>query len=602
MTDQDPFASDATQVVPMPEPLVPTSAPVEPVSTPTGPKSSRRRWAVALGGAAIVVAITAAIVFALVGRSPDAAVLGYVPSGTVAYAEVRLDLPGDQRREIGEFLSKFPGFADQTALDTKLDEVLDQVVAEATKGEQTFTDDIKPWFDGELAVSAGPLPDPKAITGQGAGKPDLGHGLALLSIKDAAGAQAWFDAAFKKAGATTTTESYGGATLTIFGEGDGPKAAFAIVDGKVAVAGAVDSVKAAVDTKGNGGFAQDPNTKAALASASGDHLGFAYVALEPLLAWTSELGGGAAVSPMSSAALEFVPDWGAYWLRVEGDALVMEATAPKAESTLGPTEDRVSDVARHVPSSAIALSVTHDVGATLQQVLDLYATELSLKPITDAIKEGLGVVGGAEAALGWMGDAGIVVNQSGDAAEGGLVVLTEDPDKARELFTSAKNLAALAGVAGVTFRDVDHGGTPITVVSLDLAQVMGAVPGAVPSAFAMPIDKIELAWAVTDDYVVVGSGQAFVEHVLDTTDATSLASNDRYEALIGRVGPGTGSAFVDITAIRTFLEGLMAKGDVAALKQYETDVKPYLEPFDAMIASSSVGGDVTRSRVVITVK
>ena len=32
------------------------------------------------------------------------------------YGEVRLDLPGDQRAEIGEFLSKFPGFADQAAL------------------------------------------------------------------------------------------------------------------------------------------------------------------------------------------------------------------------------------------------------------------------------------------------------------------------------------------------------------------------------------------------------------------------------------------------------------------------------------------------------
>ena len=58
----------------------------------------------------------------------------------------------------------------------------------------------------------------------------LAHGLALLSIKDAAGAEAWFDAAFKDAGATTTSETYDGVTLTVLGGSDGPKGAFAIIE------------------------------------------------------------------------------------------------------------------------------------------------------------------------------------------------------------------------------------------------------------------------------------------------------------------------------------------------------------------------------------
>ena len=45
--------------------------------------------------------------------SSTSTVLGYVPANTIVYGEVRLDLPGDQRRAVGEFLSKFPGFADQ---------------------------------------------------------------------------------------------------------------------------------------------------------------------------------------------------------------------------------------------------------------------------------------------------------------------------------------------------------------------------------------------------------------------------------------------------------------------------------------------------------
>jgi hypothetical protein len=47
---------------------------------------------------------------------------------------------------------------------------------------------------------------------------------------------------------------------------------------------------------------------------------------------------------------------------------------------------------------------------------------------------------------------------------------------------------------------------------------------------------------------------------------------------------------------------MVKSGDAAALKEYETNVKPYLAPFDALIASNSVGGDLTRSTIVITVQ
>ena len=81
-----------------------------------------------------------------------------MPAGSTAYAEVRLDLPGDQRAAAGAFLSKFPGFADQAALETKLDETLDRLIGDASSGSTSYTADIKPWFDGELAFSVGPIP------------------------------------------------------------------------------------------------------------------------------------------------------------------------------------------------------------------------------------------------------------------------------------------------------------------------------------------------------------------------------------------------------------------------------------------------------------
>ena len=614
MSDQDQPLDDATKVVPTaPNPttqdeIAPplTPAPVTPVSaTTTGPKPSRGRWAVAIAAAAVIVAITAGLVVALVGRSPDAVVMGYVPGGTVAYGEVRLDLPGDQRQAVGEFLSHFPGFADQSTLDNKLDEVLDDLVKDASDGKQTFTKDIQPWFGGELAVSAGPLPTPSSISSSK--KPDISNALALISIKDPTAAKAWFDAEFAKHGGTPTTQDYNGTTLTVFGGSDGPQLSFAIIDGKVAVAGPIGSVKAAVDTGGKGEFAADPNVRKALGSASGDHVGFAYVALDPILDWVDSLAASlpnAGSSDAPSKALgatmrQFVPAWSAYWLRFQKDAVVMEATGAKPATVLGPTTDRSSAIAKHVPASTLVLGVSHDTGKTLQQVLDLYQGDASLKGVTDKVEQGLGALGGADNALGWIGDTGLVVNDANGSVEGGLVILPTDAKAAASFFTSIQNLASLSGAAGVTFSEQAHGGTTIHVATIDLAGLAGGAPA---QAFKMPIDKVELAWAVTDELVVIGSGPSFVGHVLDTTEATSLAGTARYQDLMGRVGDGTHSLFVDIAGARGFIEDLAKRTDAGSLKDYDTNLKPFLAPLDALVASSSVGGDVTRSTLIITVK
>ena len=148
---------------------------------------------------ALIVGVTAIATLSLTGSSPTSTVAGYVPADSLAYGELRLDLPGDQRQEVGEFLSKFPGFADQAALETKLDEVLDRLLSESTEGKQTYSRDIKPWFDGELAFSMGPLPE-----GAGAANAatDTPRAVVLLSIKDEALARTWFTNALTEMGVT----------------------------------------------------------------------------------------------------------------------------------------------------------------------------------------------------------------------------------------------------------------------------------------------------------------------------------------------------------------------------------------------------------------
>ena len=590
-------------------------APAAPVVTTAAPprRRSRFRWAISIALVALIIATTAAVAAVITGRSADATVLGYVPEHTTMYAEVRLDLPGDQRRAVGEFLSKFPGFADQSALESKLDQVFDDVVKEATNGSQTYTTDIKPWFGGELAFSLGPLPPASAVNGSDPSAMGSLRALTLVSVTDATAAQAWFDAAITKSGAKTTTAPYDGATLTLFDKTDGLQPAFAIVDGKVAVAGDLVSVKAAIDTKGGGGFSKEPGPQAALASMDGDHVGFAYIALRPLLDWSSELatawaGSAGGTAPAIGTTLDkALPDWGAYALRFESDAVVMEATAPIPETRLGPTENRRSTVAEHIPSNALIASMSNDLGTTLKQALALFGSEPTLKPVLDQLDQALGLIGGADAALGWAGDSAVVISAGGDTPAGGLVVVPTDKAAAGHLFTALRSFIAIGGgQEGITVTDESYDGTTITIVDLgDIAKLSGMTGAAGSAALpTLPTGHVQIAYAVTDQVVVVGSGPAFVKQVIDTTKDSSLATNDRYASLAGRAGNGTRATWVDITAIRGLIEkaAVGAGADPAAATRYQSDVKPFLAPFDAMYASSSTGNDVNRSVIYVTVK
>jgi len=587
--------------------------PASPVTPPAKPPRTggRVRWAVSLAVVALVIVASAAVAAIITGRSSTAVVIGYVPAGTTAYSEVRLDLPGDQRAAAGAFLSKFPGFADQAALDTKLDEVLDQLVKDATNNEQTYTANIKPWFDGELAFSVGPLPPAPAASSDAPQFLGSSRALALVSIKDQALAQAWFDAAIAKTGAKTTSQAYNGATLTVFEPTDGVTFALAMIDGKVAAAGDIASVKAAVDSKGSSGFASEPGPKAALDSVKDDYVGFGYVALRPLLDWSNSLNkaqgsalGGVAMEGISDTILKAVPEWTAYWLRFEKDALVMEASAPRPEAATGPTENRSSTIVEHVPSAALFAATNHDLGKSLKETLDLYKADPASKPVVDQLNQALDLVGGPDAAFGWARDSAIVIDVANGTPEGGLIVEATDPDAAKKLFTTLRTFIALGGdQVGATVKDETYNGTTITVVSLDTAKLSGMAGG---SAAALPVPggNVEIAYAVTDKVAVIGSGAGFVKAVLDTTPSTSLASNETYKTLADRAGTGTGGAYVDLEAVRGLIEKAAVDGktDAAELKKYETDIKPFLVPFDAMFAAGSIDGDLTRSVIYITVK
>ena len=370
----------------------------------------------------------------------------------------------------------------------------------------------------------------------------------------------------------------------------------------MAVVGDVASVKAAVDTKGAGAFASKPELKTALDATKGDHIGFVFIAIRPLVEWSTQLSGSALPG---GALTELIPDWGAFSLRVEGDGLVMEAISAKAAGA--PAVDaRTSVVADHVPNNAVALTISQDYGKGILKTLDLYRADPSLKPTIDSIDQAIGVLGGADAAIGWIGDLGIAVTHTDAGLEGGVVIVPTDRAAAERLFTSLRTLVSVGGATlGVSVRDEAYAGTTITIVDLGTVADLVARSGVSPDMLGttpLPTGHIELAYAITDQVVILGADPGFVRHVLDTTAATSLASNDRYKALVARVGQGTGVGFADITAIRELVESALANADAAELADYEQNVKPFLVPLDAVIASASANGDINHSTLIVTVK
>ena len=133
---------------------------------------------------------------------------------------------------------------------------------------------------------------------------------------------------------------------------------------------------------------------------------------------------------------------------------------------------------------------------------------------------------------------------------------------AKKLFTALRTFITLGGdQVGATVKDETYNGTTITVVSLDDLGKLSGMAGGSAGALPVPTGNVEIAYAVTDNIVVIGSGAGFVKAVLDTTPSTSLASNETYKKLADRAGTGHRRRRTSTsTAVRGLIEKAAADG------------------------------------------
>jgi hypothetical protein len=550
------------------------------------------RWGVALLGVAVLVGAVSVAAALLAAGASTSVVQGWLPSDTVAYLELRADLPGDQRAKVGDILAKFPGFADQASLDAKIDEALNRILEQSGVN---WTTDVKPWLGGEvgLAVTAAAfdlakMPDlGSPLDGPDRGTAPDDGAVALIAVKDAAAATAWIS---EELGGTQTTETYAGGEITIVSGPLTSTMAFAVRD-DVLILGPEKTVKASLDTAGSGSVASSDSFKAALKTAPTAYLGFGYADLKALTEASLATAGDQANLPAAcrDAVAERIPAWGAGFVRAEDDALAMTATVstPGATST---AKNTASAIAAHLPATTVAAIEVRDLGAGLVAVLDGLQTTLACDPsLADAIdqlEQALAAVGGAEAVIGWADDTAVAAVVDGTALGGGLAAIVTDEAAASATLDQVKALLALAGAgAGITSREEAYGDGTLLVISLPSDVV------------ALDAPAPEIAATVQRGVFVLGTID-FVKAVVDTDAAGSLAKDPVYERAIDLAGgDGMSDAFVDMAGL---LVGVEAMLPAESKSQYETEIKPFLEPFEAFASVIEVPGATTESRAVIT--
>jgi uncharacterized protein DUF3352 len=555
---------------------------VQAVSVRRGRRSGLR-WGIALLVVALVAGTASAAFYLMSGSALASPLRAYAPSGSLAYVELRADLPGNQRAQLGTFLSHFPGFADQANLDAKLAEALDRIIKGATNDAHDYSSEIKPWFGGQISIVVPKLPSMTAFARPG--------GAAYVTVTDATKAKAYLDQFMKNN--PPSAEMYQGVTLYIVGAG-----AYAL-DGSVLILGDTETVRGSIDaarhTGGKASIADDAGFKSAIASVSGDWLVFMYANLGAIAAASNgampSLPPGMpnfqACSGQQGAAALAAITWEAVALRAEGSLLRVEVALPSGGMI--PTRAKTaSRLATRLPATTIVQYDIRDLGKTLLTVLNNCRTDPVIANALKQADQAVAALGGWDAMLGWIGDADLVATRDGGSVAGGVVVQATTPEGASRIVTQVRNLIALAGSStGVKTTEEEYAGTTITLVRQSDSSATPGFPG--------------IAFAVRDDLVVVGWGDAFVKAVLDAKAGSSLADQERYKQAMGLVGAeNSGQAYVDIAAVREAIEAIVpdGPGKDRYLKEYE----PYLAPFDVTAASGTIDGQVMKGQFVLTVK
>lgn len=549
---------------PPPSTTSPTPVSTEPVASDG---SARWRW-IAAGLATVLLVAVVIGAFLLLGIRPSATpslVAQYVPAGSEAYVEIRLDLPGDQRDRLAEFMSRFPGFADQASFEQKLDETLANIFNSAGREREVeWERDVQPWFGGMVGLALMSI-DPESESEY--------SGVVVFSVTDRAKLDELIAA---RGGGTLQTEEYQGSTIYQVAEApDGRPFNFVPTADAVLASPRLEDLKAALDAQAGDtqGLADDSFFTAQLAELSADYLGLFYYDYSDVLNEMPVPSGLPGMFPENCmpdvASARDVTMLGA--VRAEADHMSLEvrASAPQVEG-FPQFPNRTSNLVQSMPADTVFYLESRAIGQSIKyyvsQLLDCLPSDgTGFSP--DQLGQMLGTA--PEDYFDFLEDLAVGVTLREGKFGGGLIATVNDEAVARvrlERLLSAVRLAAGAG-AGITVEEQQHGDATLTVINLgdDL------VPGTDIPSFRVTVARGRLYMGADD----------FVTRALDQGEADSLASAPRLQsALNATSSENAGLLYVDVAALRGSVEGVIPSDERS---EYDTEVKPFLEPMTRLV-------------------
>lgn len=541
------------------------------------------RWVVAgLATLLVVIGIVIAVIL-FTGQRPGgvANLSEYAPENSAAYAELRLDLPGDQRDKVVEFMSLFPGFADPSTFEQKISDSLDNILRTTGAGI-TWSQDIDPWFGGQIAVFG-------SVGGEAGGTPSF---TAVLSVKD----RTRLDELVAERGGASG-HYYRDIPIWTAASGNG---AFTVTDDAFIIGARAEDVHAALDVKAGAApnLAANADFTGSMATLNADRLGAAYIdgdALGTALDSLARLGTGGQVQDQTVP----LPDKIMLELRAEDDSLSMTMrsvprpdTTPQITWTNAPTT-----LADRMPADSVVYFGTHQTGAAIKQgverLLNLYGPVIGGDSGTGPLHDMEEFLGMPPADfLDFLDETSVAITSNGQGGYGGGLIgtVTDEATAAQrmERLTSGIRAAIAFGQTDVplTIEEVPHGAATLTVFHFQQTEGMDA-----------PFSSI--SYTISDGRLLLGIDD-FVAEALDRDPATSLAAQPRFKAALEAGGTDNASVvYVDLTGARVAIENLIPAEQRGV---YDQEIKPFVAPFSRLIMVTSMDGNDTVGRFIVFVE
>ena len=191
------------------------------------------------------ITVVAGYLFLFAGAGDRAATLA--PASTVVYANLYLQPSTGQQMNLSGLIGRLPGFADDAALDEKIDTVVQNLLSNAGIDYRAH---VKPWLGDQVAVAAWP----------NGSDPLEASTVVLAATSDPEAARTAIAEVAAEQEITFTTETYAGVELQV-GEGT----AYGLVDGMLVVGNGADALHAVIDTSiATESLATDPAFTAAM--------------------------------------------------------------------------------------------------------------------------------------------------------------------------------------------------------------------------------------------------------------------------------------------------------------------------------------------------